>query len=83
MDHRRALICQDLKEAVEVLETSDPKRLLNGVSEAGQKSVVMMFSGQGIPPTGWDSISFCRFQTWAVDRAFSQSKTVQVTERGC
>lgn len=46
-NHRRVLVCRGVDDAVTALEKSDPKRLLSGVSEAGPRSVVMMFSGQG------------------------------------
>ena len=50
--HRRALVCRDLDDALAALEGMDKNRLSEGVSAAGEKSVVMMFSGQGTQYAG-------------------------------
>ncbi|MBV9789424.1 MAG: SDR family NAD(P)-dependent oxidoreductase, partial [Chloroflexi bacterium] len=45
--HRRALVCTDLDDAVNALETWDAQRVLTGVHEQGERPVIFMFSGQG------------------------------------
>ncbi|HZI20305.1 MAG TPA: SDR family NAD(P)-dependent oxidoreductase [Pyrinomonadaceae bacterium] len=50
--HRRALVCRDIDDALAALEGADRGRLSEGVSAAGEKSVVMMFSGQGAQYAG-------------------------------
>ncbi|MET0621452.1 MAG: beta-ketoacyl synthase N-terminal-like domain-containing protein [Pyrinomonadaceae bacterium] len=50
--HRRALVCRDIPDALDALEGAGRARLLEGVSAAGEKSVVMMFSGQGAQYAG-------------------------------
>jgi acyl transferase domain-containing protein/acyl carrier protein len=45
--HRRMLVCQDVDDAVQALETMDATRVLTGQAERGERSVVMMFPGQG------------------------------------
>jgi non-ribosomal peptide synthase protein (TIGR01720 family) len=45
--HRRAALCRDIEEAVEVLETRDPQRFLTNNGEAQDAPVVFMFPGQG------------------------------------
>jgi acyl transferase domain-containing protein/aryl carrier-like protein len=46
-DHRRALVCRDVAEAVNTLEALDPRRVLTSFQEDGSRAVVFMFSGQG------------------------------------
>ncbi|HEY0601253.1 MAG TPA: SDR family NAD(P)-dependent oxidoreductase [Herpetosiphonaceae bacterium] len=45
--HRRALVCTDLDDAVNALETWDAQRVLTGVHEQSDRPVILMFSGQG------------------------------------
>ena len=44
---RRMLVCDDVKDAIEALETGDPKRVFNGISGNETRPVVFMFPGQG------------------------------------
>ncbi|MDX6694481.1 MAG: hypothetical protein QOF02_2084 [Blastocatellia bacterium] len=46
-NYRRAVVCRDIEEAVEVLETRDPQRSLTNNGEAQDSPVVFMFPGQG------------------------------------
>ncbi|HEX6291074.1 MAG TPA: SDR family NAD(P)-dependent oxidoreductase [Herpetosiphonaceae bacterium] len=50
--HRRVLVCQDLDDAVNALETWDAQRVLTGHHEPGERPVVLMFSGQGAQYVG-------------------------------
>jgi amino acid adenylation domain-containing protein len=45
--HRRALLAQDLEDAVRALESRDPERILTTRTEAGDRPVVFLFTGQG------------------------------------
>jgi polyketide synthase PksJ len=45
--HRLAVVCRDREDAVEALESFDPKRILKHVCLTGDKTVVWMFSGVG------------------------------------
>ncbi len=45
--HRRMLVCQNLDEAVNMLNTLDPKRVLTNFQEPGERPVAFMFPGQG------------------------------------
>ncbi|HKV12360.1 MAG TPA: amino acid adenylation domain-containing protein, partial [Thermoanaerobaculia bacterium] len=45
--HRRALLCRDLPDAVEALESRDPERILTVQTEPGDRPVVFLFTGQG------------------------------------
>ncbi|RKG98939.1 SDR family oxidoreductase [Corallococcus sp. CA053C] len=45
-EHRRVLVCQDTREAREVLAARDP-RLLTEVAEDGRRPVAFLFPGQG------------------------------------
>ncbi|HYG64726.1 MAG TPA: SDR family NAD(P)-dependent oxidoreductase, partial [Thermoanaerobaculia bacterium] len=47
MAHRRAVVCADLEEAVDALESRDPERVTDGFREAGARPVAFLFSGQG------------------------------------
>lgn len=46
-DHRRLLLCRDVSEALDALESCDEKRLLTGVQQQHTRPVCFMFSGQG------------------------------------
>jgi amino acid adenylation domain-containing protein len=45
--YRRALVCQDLDDAVHTLESLDPKRIATAVCEDRKRPVAFMFPGQG------------------------------------
>lgn len=45
--HRRIIVCEDLNEAVSVLEAADPGRMVTVYQEKRNSPVVFMFSGQG------------------------------------
>lgn len=45
--HRRILVCQDLNDAVNTLDTLDPKRVMTQFQERKQRTVAFMFPGQG------------------------------------
>lgn len=46
-DHRRIVVCQDRDDAVTILETVDPKRVITSFHESADRDVVFMFPGQG------------------------------------
>ncbi|HEY0605396.1 MAG TPA: type I polyketide synthase, partial [Herpetosiphonaceae bacterium] len=46
-NHRRVLICRDQADAIQVLESRDPKRLLTQQHEQRDRPIAFMFSGQG------------------------------------
>jgi acyl transferase domain-containing protein len=46
-DHRAALVCRGLDDALGALETRDPRRLHTSAAESGERPVVFMFPGQG------------------------------------
>jgi amino acid adenylation domain-containing protein len=46
-NHRRALVCRTVDEAVAALEAADEKRVLTRLTEKGARPVAFMFSGQG------------------------------------
>ncbi|GHO82466.1 non-ribosomal peptide synthetase/type I polyketide synthase [Dictyobacter formicarum] len=46
-NHRSALVCRSLSDAIQMLESSDPTQLLTAAGEASSRSVVFMFPGQG------------------------------------
>jgi acyl transferase domain-containing protein len=46
-DHRRMLVCRDIGDAMQALETRDPKRVITRDGDTDVPSVVFMFSGQG------------------------------------
>lgn len=46
-EYRRALVCDDIGQAVNALETLDSTRVLTNRAEHVDRPVVMMFSGQG------------------------------------
>jgi amino acid adenylation domain-containing protein len=46
-EHRRTVLCRDMEEAMDALESLDPERVLTGPGESEESSVVFMFTGQG------------------------------------
>ncbi|QHG19985.1 polyketide synthase [Nostoc sp. ATCC 53789] len=46
-DYRRMVVCQDIDDAIKVLETKDRERVLTHYQEPGEPEVVFMFPGQG------------------------------------
>ncbi|MEH2082692.1 MAG: SDR family NAD(P)-dependent oxidoreductase [Nostoc sp.] len=46
-NHRRIVVCQDVDDAVKVLETKDPQQVLTHYQELCEREVVFMFPGQG------------------------------------
>ncbi|MEH2308020.1 type I polyketide synthase [Nostoc sp.] len=51
-DHRRMVVCQDIDDAIKVLEIKDPQRVLTYYQEPGESDVVFMFPGQGTQYVG-------------------------------
>jgi acyl transferase domain-containing protein/acyl carrier protein len=47
LPHRRALVCRDTEDAVALLASSDPQRVLSAYQEPTQRDIAFMFSGQG------------------------------------
>ena len=45
--HRRMVVCSDAAEAVQALSTLDPRRVVAGLQEPRERTVVFMFPGQG------------------------------------
>jgi acyl transferase domain-containing protein/acyl carrier protein len=45
--NRRVVVCQNVDDAVNALDTADPKRVLTALAEMDDRPVVFMFSGQG------------------------------------
>lgn len=46
-NHRRMLVCQDIEQAKNALNTLEAKRVFTQFQEPGERPVVFMFSGQG------------------------------------
>ncbi len=46
-NHRRALLCQDISDAIKILTAPNQERVLNNYSEDRKHSIVFMFPGQG------------------------------------
>ena len=46
-DYRRMVVCQDIHDAIKVLDTKDPQRVLTHYQKPGEPEVVFMFPGQG------------------------------------
>jgi len=46
-NHRRAVVCRNVEEAIENLEGRGSNRVLNGSCEGGKSPVIFMFPGQG------------------------------------
>jgi phthiocerol/phenolphthiocerol synthesis type-I polyketide synthase E len=47
MGHRRAMVCRDVQEAIRLLDSDEPARVLTVREEAEDRSVVFMFPGGG------------------------------------
>jgi len=47
LSHRRIAVCRSAEEAVEVLESHDPEKVIDGWAQGGEKPVAFLFSGQG------------------------------------
>jgi acyl transferase domain-containing protein/glutamate-1-semialdehyde aminotransferase len=45
--HRRAILCRDRDEALELLAQPDPKRVFSGIVERAASGVAFLFPGQG------------------------------------
>jgi acyl transferase domain-containing protein len=45
--HRRTVVCSDMDNAIAALRSTDSKRLISTICDAGHRDVVFMFSGQG------------------------------------
>ena len=50
--HRRAAVCQSPEDAVSVLESADPQRLITGFEDSSDRQVVFMFPGGGAQYVG-------------------------------
>ena len=46
-NHRRALVCRDLADAVQTIESGDPKRIATAAREMSDGTTAFMFPGQG------------------------------------
>ncbi|GAG16707.1 unnamed protein product, partial [marine sediment metagenome] len=46
-NHRRITVCETLQDALSILETLDPKRVITSSQEPIDRQIVFMFSGQG------------------------------------
>jgi amino acid adenylation domain-containing protein len=46
-EHRRLLVCRSSDEAIEALNTLEPKRVFTQIQSSKEQPVVFMFSGQG------------------------------------
>jgi len=46
-DYRRLVVCRDLEDALDALESLDPKRVVTAVQESNDRPVAFMFTGQG------------------------------------
>jgi non-ribosomal peptide synthase protein (TIGR01720 family) len=47
LEHRRILVCSDVRDAVSKLESLDPRRVLTGECEPDERRVAFMFPGGG------------------------------------
>ncbi len=54
-DHRRALVCHGLEDALEALEVLDPDRVFTRFQERRDRPVVFVFPGQDTPPASLSS----------------------------
>ena len=45
--HRRMVVCSSVADAMQALDSLDPRRLVTGVQEPKERPVVFMFPGQG------------------------------------
>ena len=46
-NYRRAVVCLDIDDAIDVLEKQDPRRIFNCEQALEEKAIIFMFSGQG------------------------------------
>ncbi|MDZ8136604.1 MAG: beta-ketoacyl synthase N-terminal-like domain-containing protein [Nostoc sp. DedQUE04] len=46
-EHRRIVVCQDIDDAVKVLEIQEPQRVFSHFTEPSERQVIFMFPGQG------------------------------------
>lgn len=46
-NHRRILVCQDIDDAINVLEPLNSKRVVSSCNEQKERAIAFMFSGQG------------------------------------
>ena len=55
-EHRRFLVCDDRREAIEALRSRDPQQVLTGFASAKRSTVAFMFPGLGdhYPGMGWE-----------------------------
>ncbi|HET6978703.1 MAG TPA: MupA/Atu3671 family FMN-dependent luciferase-like monooxygenase [Pyrinomonadaceae bacterium] len=51
-DYRRIAVCRDIVDATSVLETLDHRKVFTGLQEPHERSIVMMFPGQGAQYAG-------------------------------
>jgi phthiocerol/phenolphthiocerol synthesis type-I polyketide synthase E len=54
-NHRRAIVCHDVEDAVSVLESADSKRMPSANQDKRNPGVTFMFSGQGAQYVGMGS----------------------------
>lgn len=47
LNHRRIAVVSSTADAVSVLESKDPKRMLTAINDGGNRKIVFMFPGQG------------------------------------
>lgn len=45
--HRKGIVCENREQAIAQLEAPDQKQVWNGIAEPGNRTVAMMFPGQG------------------------------------
>lgn len=46
-EHRRMVVCEDLKDAAQILKTLDPQRLISQQQDRSDRPVAFLFPGQG------------------------------------
>lgn len=80
-NHRRALVYRDVQDAVVTLENSDPRRVMNGFQEAGSRSIVFMFSGQGTQYPGMSLQLYEHEQTFR--ECVNRCSALLATQLGC
>jgi acyl transferase domain-containing protein len=51
-EHRRAVVCRDLDDAMQALAASSPGQAFTGLAEVGERPVAFLFSGQGAQHAG-------------------------------
>lgn len=69
--NRRVIVCQNTADAIQALETMDPRQVYTHTSESENRAMVFMFSGQGsqyvnmaselyrIEPTFRETVDYC------------------------